>query len=162
MGESLSPDFVLQLLERIATLEARVVELEAQLAAAKKNSRNSSKPPSSDIVKPPPSRGKGKRRIGGQPGHEPHFRTAFIPEQLDEVHIFNPPSPVCRHCGGRFESLQPWAKFCSNNCRSAARRASRVDDETRVCVVCGKSFRTNRYLPTRTCSASCAYRSRSD
>jgi predicted nucleic acid-binding Zn ribbon protein len=69
---------------------------------------------------------------------------------------------VCRHCGGRFESLQPWAKFCSNNCRSAARRASRVDDETRVCVVCGKSFRTNRYLPTRTCSASCAYRSRSD
>jgi transposase len=54
-------------------LEARVAELEAQVARLQKHSGNSSKPPSSDIVKPPPKsaggrRGK-KRRRGGQPGH---------------------------------------------------------------------------------------------
>ncbi len=37
----------------IKQLQARIVELEAEVAALKKNSSNSSKPPSSDIVKPP-------------------------------------------------------------------------------------------------------------
>jgi hypothetical protein len=59
------------LLERQnAELEARLEKLEAQLA---KNSTNSSKPPSSDgLKKPKPKsrREKGKRKNGGQPGHE--------------------------------------------------------------------------------------------
>ena len=87
-----------------ALLKAEVARLKLELAAAKKNSRNSSKPPSSDMVKPPPPGGKAKRRIGGQPGHEPHFRQAFKPEQLDEVHIFNPPSMLCRNCGGELHA----------------------------------------------------------
>lgn len=94
------------LLKCIDVLEQEIIRLKyenerlvAELAAAKKTSRNSSKPPSSDIVKSPPSGGKSKRRIGGQSGHEPHFRTAFIQEQLDEVHVFNPPSMVCSQCG---------------------------------------------------------------
>jgi transposase len=99
MGESISPDLVLQLLERIATLEARVAELEAQLAAAKKNSRNSSKPPSSDITNPKPPRHGKKRKSGGQPGHTPHFRIPFAPEELDEAHRHEPPSMFCS-CGG--------------------------------------------------------------
>jgi transposase len=103
MGD-LSQDIIQVLLERIATLEAEVERLRLELAAAKKNSRNSSKPPSSDIVKPPPSGGKSTRRIGGQPGHEPHFRAAFAPEQLDEVHIFNPPSMLCGRCGGELRA----------------------------------------------------------
>ena len=41
--------------EATAPLLARIAELEAQLAAAKKDSSTSSKPPSSDIVKPPRS-----------------------------------------------------------------------------------------------------------
>ena len=103
MRES-SQDIIQKLLERIDALEAEVKRLKHELAAAKKNSRNSSKPPSSDIFKPPPSGGKGKRRIGGQPGHEPHFRSVFTPEQLDEAHVFNPPSLICRLCGGELSA----------------------------------------------------------
>jgi transposase len=62
---------------RIVAQDQRIAELEAQLAAAKKNSRNSSKPPSSDITKPPadPTRSgsrRKKRSIGGQEGHPKH------------------------------------------------------------------------------------------
>lgn len=77
--------------EATAPLLARIAQLEAQLAAAKKDSSTSSKPPSSDIVKPPRTdakTGKGrkrKRRRGGQPGHERHERPLFPPEQVDKI-----------------------------------------------------------------------------
>jgi len=86
-------------------LKAEVERLTLELASAKKNSRNSSKPPSSDYVKPqppPPPEGQGKRRIGGQPGHTPHFRPFFTPDQLDESLEFDPPSLTCSY-GGRLE-----------------------------------------------------------
>ena len=74
---------------RLAALEARVVLLEAELAKARKNSSNSSKPPSSDIVQPKPKSDKRgrrkKRRIGGQPGHPRHERTAFDEQELDKI-----------------------------------------------------------------------------
>lgn len=77
--------------EATAPLLARIRELEAQLAGAKKDSSTSSKPPSSDIVKPPRTEekaGRGrkkKRRRGGQPGHPRHERAVFPPEQVDEI-----------------------------------------------------------------------------
>ncbi len=77
--------------EAIAPLLERISQLEAQLAAAKKDSSTSSKPPSSDIVKPPrpdaKSRGgrKRKRRPGGQKGHPRHERPPFPPEQVDKI-----------------------------------------------------------------------------
>jgi len=49
-------------------------------------------------------------------------------------------------------------RFCSLNCRMANRRASGVDDEVRICVVCGTEFSVNRYFPNRTCSRSCGRR----
>jgi transposase len=61
--------------QRIAELEALVVELRAQLD---RNSRNSSKPPSSDgYAKPPVEKNRSLRRRsgrkpGGQPGHQGH------------------------------------------------------------------------------------------
>jgi transposase len=65
-------ELVANLQRRIAEQDKRIAELEAKLAAANKNSRNSSKPPSSDITKPK-TEGPGKRRkkcrIGGQKGH---------------------------------------------------------------------------------------------
>ena len=86
------------------TLKSENDRMKLELAAARKNSRNSSKPPSSDIVKPkpPPPEGQDKRRIGGQPGHTPHFRQLFAPEQLDESHAFDPASMLCS-CGGHLE-----------------------------------------------------------
>jgi hypothetical protein len=82
------------LLKRIGTLEGEIASLQGgngrlrtgnerlkrELAAARKDSRNSSWQPSSDIVRPSPSGGGGKRRIGGQPGREAHFRTPALVE----------------------------------------------------------------------------------
>jgi len=81
------------LLERIATLEA-------ELAAARKNSSTSSKPPSSDIVKPKkPARKDGKKRNrGGQPGHEQHQRTPFPREAVNEFVSYT--LDCCPECGG--------------------------------------------------------------
>jgi group I intron endonuclease len=63
----------------------------------------------------------------------------------------------CEQCGVVFETkvLRKNLKYCSNNCRSAARRARHADHETRQCVNCGQSFSCNRYLPTRYCSVAC-------
>jgi len=85
-------------------LRARVAELEAQLAAARKHSGTSSKPPSSDIVKPPkggpPDQDK-KRRRGGQDGHPRHERQAFPPEQIDQTYEHT--LDCCPDCGGTLE-----------------------------------------------------------
>ncbi len=84
-----------ELLQLVATLEARVAEQEkriaelgAQLAAANKNSRNSSKPPSSDITNPKeaskPSGSRKKRGIGGQKGH-PKYESNLTIDDADHV-----------------------------------------------------------------------------
>jgi transposase len=88
-------------------LRERVAELEAQLAAARKDSGNSSKPPSSDIVKPPKDRPKGnnaKRQRGGQPGHPRHQRPAFPPEQIDTTKDYT--LDCCPDCQGPLEDAQ--------------------------------------------------------
>jgi transposase len=80
----------------------RMATLEAQLAAARKDSSTSSKPPSSDIVKPPKPElpaGQDKRHIGGQPGHPKHERTLTPPELLTTPpHDYFFPE-ICPDCG---------------------------------------------------------------
>jgi transposase len=96
---------VRQLREHIGRLDSRIAELEAQVASLKKNSSNSSKPPSSDIVKPPPrGNGKGKRKIGGQPGHHKHQRAPFSPEQIDVAWDYT--LDQCPDCGGALKNAQ--------------------------------------------------------
>ncbi len=70
-----------------AALKARLEQLERLVAKLRKDSSTSSKPPSSDIVKPPKTKpaGRGKRKAGGQPGHEKHERE-FRPEDADVRH----------------------------------------------------------------------------
>ena len=67
---------------------------------------------------------------------------------------------TCIQCGRVYLSKPAGSphKFCSNACKSAHRRASGVDDEDRICQVCGKAFRVNKYSKSRTCSRSCGRR----
>src|SRR6266852_756693 len=86
-----------ELEQRLEQLCARVAQLEAELAAAKKNSTNSSKPPSSDIVKKPkdkPKDGK-KRKRGAQPGHPRHERAPFADENVTYVELRCLECPDC-------------------------------------------------------------------
>src|SRR5437016_990718 len=90
----------------LAALKEVVAQLGRQLAAARKDSSTSSKPPSSDIVKPPqppPPPGQERRRIGGQPGHPKHERSAFPPEAVNEG-FFDYRLDACPACG---HGLQP-------------------------------------------------------
>src|SRR6202051_734628 len=91
---------------QLKSLEVAFAQLQAQLAAARKDSSTSSKPPSSDIVKPPKPplpEGQDKRRIGGQPGHPKHERALFPPEQVNggsHDYVLD----LCPSCG---HGLQP-------------------------------------------------------
>ena len=86
---------VLEMREQIAEMAARIQELEDQVA---KNSRNSSKPPGSDGLKKKPVlkslREKGKRKPGGQKGHQ--GKTLKMVSEPD--HIYVNKMDVCPHC----------------------------------------------------------------
>jgi transposase len=87
--------------KQLAAQRQQIAALEAEVARLKKNSSNSSKPPSSDIVKPPkplPPAG-GQRKIGGQPGHEAHFRQPFTVQEIHRVQPYT--LSICPGCGGR-------------------------------------------------------------
>lgn len=60
----------------------------------------------------------------------------------------------CKCCGKEFMA-EGHQKFCSSNCKSAWRRKQHLDDETRICPVCGKEFTINRYSRTKTCGPAC-------
>lgn len=47
-------------------------------------------------------------------------------------------------------------RFCSNACSTSERRASGIDNETRVCIFCGAEFVRNKYEKSDCCSKSCA------
>lgn len=87
--------FVELLLDRIAKLEARVVELER----GGKTPQNSSLPPSSvhPHAKPVPPQRKSKKKRGGQPGHTKHERPLLPTAECDEVQPLKPTE--CRRCG---------------------------------------------------------------
>src|SRR3954465_14236947 len=85
----------------VAELRTTLAQVQAQLAAARKDSSTSSKPPSSDLVKPPkppPPPGQDQRRPGGQPGPPKHERRLAPPEALTA-----PPHDylleICPDCG---------------------------------------------------------------
>ena len=123
---------------RCAELEARVAALEAQLAAAQKNSGNSSKPPSSDIVNPPPKtnkRGRRKnRKRGGQAGHPRHQRPRFEDHELD--HIYEWRLPACPCCDGPLQDAnQPPKRFQQMELET---HPVRVDEHHRVGQWCEK------------------------
>lgn len=75
-----------------------------------------------------------------------------------------PTEATCQHCGDKYKTFSMGRnRFCSNNCKSASRRASGADEVDRACVWCGNAFRVNKYSKQTSCSRSCgkrhAYRS---
>lgn len=64
---------------------------------------------------------------------------------------------VCDNCGTTYEtrSKKGTERFCSNGCRSAARRARGDDLITKTCAMCSKPYAVNRYSKSSTCSPTC-------
>lgn len=68
---------------------------------------------------------------------------------------------VCEMCGVEYTGkASAENRFCSNKCKSAWRRKSGIDNETRVCAFCGAEFITNKYSKGETCSRACANKKR--
>lgn len=85
---------------QIRILEETIARLEEKIARLEKNSSNSSKPPSSDIINPPSTNvKKKKRKIGGQKGHQKHSRALFEPGQIDRMIIHKISAKEIRHRG---------------------------------------------------------------
>ncbi len=91
-------------LKRIDELTAEVAELKRQL---KQDSSNSDKPPSSDPPHRPARKkpGGGKRKPGGQPGHQGASRALLPPEQVDETRDHRPRN--CDECGAKLTGADP-------------------------------------------------------
>ena len=68
---------------------------------------------------------------------------------------------TCAHCGESYD-VRTFGdtKYCSNACKSAARRASGVDNVTRFCLACGTAFLIDKYKKTQVCSRKCGWEQR--
>jgi hypothetical protein len=69
----------------------------------------------------------------------------------------------CAHCGREYIGVfrgDGKNCYCSPKCCAAARRKSGLDDETRECAFCGKSFVVNRYSKKIHCDRVCGQRHR--
>ena len=85
----------------IESQQEQIKALEVKIAKLSKNSSNSSKRPSSDDITKPKSnkkKKKGKRKIGGQPGHERHERPLFAEKEIDKFHPYI--LTTCPDCHG--------------------------------------------------------------
>ena len=66
---------------------------------------------------------------------------------------------ACECCGAIFQPLKA-SSYCSNACKSEARRQSGVDNVTKSCEVCGEDFVSNKYMKRCYCSRKCSAVSR--
>ena len=76
------------------------------------------------------------------------------------IQIASKPDPetrTCTWCNKQYVGRRNRGEknFCGMSCQGMARKASGVDDTTRVCVICKKVFMVNRYLKKQTCGKAC-------
>ena len=70
-----------------------------------------------------------------------------------------PVTLICQYCGKEFQSVQPWAKYCSTQCWDKWRWKNQRLEFISTCIVCGKEFtksisKRSKSNP-RFCSKSC-------
>lgn len=100
-GRKVVAKLLCDLSNTIESQQEQIKALEVKVAKLSKNSSNSSKPPSSDDITKPTSKKKtkkGKRKIGGQPGHKRHDRPLFAVEEIDKFHPYI--LATCPDCHG--------------------------------------------------------------
>ena len=63
-----------------------------------------------------------------------------------------PQKLICEQCGKEYEVINNGTnRFCSNKCKSAWRRESGIDNETRKCIICGEEYICNKYSKKAKC-----------
>jgi transposase len=86
-GSAAVVEALCDLSDTVETQQKQITSLELKIAKLSKNSSNSSKRPSSDDITKKKGkkkdREKGKRKIGGQPGHERHVREPFAEDEIN-------------------------------------------------------------------------------
>lgn len=84
----------------------------------------------------------------GKAWHREHYEA-----MKDRLHVVT--EYFCTECGGNFLSTRMYSetenRFCCNNCKSAFRRRSGVDNVERKCEFCGEIFITNKYSKAKYC-----------
>jgi transposase len=129
-----------QLQAQNAALEARLEKLEHRL---NKNSSNSSNPPSSDgLKKPKPKsrREKGKRKSGGQPGHEGETLKMVAHPDTVVTH----PHALCAHCRHDLssEGVERMVKRQVFDLPPIQMQVTEHQAEVKVCPCCKKHSRS--------------------
>jgi hypothetical protein len=62
----------------------------------------------------------------------------------------------CQVCNKSYQTKNYTnSRFCSNNCKSAYRRASGLDNEKRICIICNSEFECNKYIKKSKCNSNC-------
>jgi HNH endonuclease len=79
-------------------------------------------------------------------------------KELQAQHLANKPirKDTCPSCQNEFEYRSfSVKKYCSNRCKSMARRKNHTDHIEGKCIACDKIFTYNKYTLNLTCSPKC-------
>lgn len=128
-------NLILKLFDELKKLQARIKELEGQLA---KNSRNSSKPPSSDGLKKPNPQSQRKsngRKTGGQKGHVGSTLEQVTDPDFIEEHKVD----LCKQCDFGLNEIEPASHECRQEFEIPVVKMQVTEHraEIKICPVCG-------------------------
>jgi transposase len=141
--------------EQLAEAEKQIKDLERQLGLRQQNSTTSSKPPSSDgLAGEQRERGskrkKSRRKPGGQPGHQGHWRGLAPANRVNEVVQLFP--STCRYCEHSFTGDGPQPATQGEPQRHQVTELPKIEAhiteyrcEHALCPECGKT--TQAALP---------------
>lgn len=88
----------------------------------------------------------------GREWHREHAKSQLAVQLGKKIKL------TCGFCGKEYETpafCRNRSRFCSENCKQAARRHSGVDDSKRLCRACGAEYYTNKYAPKLYCTDDC-------